>query len=995
MDDDTYYWNKAAYAALLGEGEIQGAGQWDYKYAHIYHWLVDGDDHYIISEILSSEKAPLENRVWYTYPGQGQSPTNWSASGISVAHPSGIARVLDDGTTQLYSNEYNNVYGNVTKMVDPLGRATSYIYTNGDLDLYQVRQTTGTNNDLLATYIYNSQHSVLTNIDTSGQTNKYTYNSYGQVLISTDPKGETWVIAYSNGYPVAIIDPTTSTNITYTYDLFGRLASRTDSQGYTLAFDHDNMDRPTVVTYPDGTYEQVVYQNLDVAATRDRLGRWTHRYYDPLRRVVAMVDPLWRTTQFQYCPCGALENLIDPLWNTTSWSHDLEGRTTAKTYADGTSVQYTYENTTSRSRSMTDAMGQSTIYTNNIDNTLAQISYPNAVITTPSVSFTYDPNYKRVATMVDGVGTMTYSYNPNTNTVLGAGMLANIVVPLFSSATVTYGYDQLGRVVERGVNGATNTVSYDSLGRVMIVSNVLGIFTNTYVGVTTRLSTMTYPSGQLLTNTYFGNTGDERLQEIWNQGSGSSTISKFDYTYDSEGEITSWTQLTNSSPASVYNFQYDAASQLVQALQSGAASSTNDYAYDAAGNRLSERTNSVVEGATHNNVNELTSRSGGGPLRFRGNVNEPISNATVAGNAAMLDSGTNFTGYATVSPGSNTVQVQVSDFNGNALANYYQVVLTNGISQTLTYDRNGNLVLMTNTTTGTAVSNVWDAANRLVAIYSNGTYKSVFTYDGLGRRVRQTEISGSSTNTDYWMLWCGSKPCEQLSGASLHRLFFSEGEKMAPSSVNYFTRDHLGSVREMTSSTGSLQSEYSYDPWGRRTRVGGSGPDADFGFTGLYYHAPSGLHLALFRAYNADLGRWLSRDPIEEEGGLNLYAYVENNSPNFTDLWGLCGNGSGSGGDCNGDPECEFRQARRQDAQYARDATWKFLKLLWIHIPKDAWDVPDHLESPIWNYFIADPGKDYLKDKAKETPWGQKFINWWNTHIDQPIQNCIMGPPPS
>jgi hypothetical protein len=44
----------------------------------------------------------------------------------------------------------------------------------------------------------------------------------------------------------------------------------------------------------------------------------------------------------------------------------------------------------------------------------------------------------------------------------------------------------------------------------------------------------------LLTNTYFGNTGDERLQEIWNQGGSGSTVSKFDYTYDSEGEIQSW-----------------------------------------------------------------------------------------------------------------------------------------------------------------------------------------------------------------------------------------------------------------------------------------------------------------------------------------------------------------------------------------------------------------------------------------------------------------------
>jgi RHS repeat-associated protein len=36
----------------------------------------------------------------------------------------------------------------------------------------------------------------------------------------------------------------------------------------------------------------------------------------------------------------------------------------------------------------------------------------------------------------------------------------------------------------------------------------------------------------------------------------------------------------------------------------------------------------------------------------------------------------------------------------------------------------------------------------------------------------------------------------------------------------------------------------------------------DFGYTGLYYHQPSGLNLALYREYSPSLGRWISRDPI-------------------------------------------------------------------------------------------------------------------------------------
>ena len=51
--------------------------------------------------------------------------------------------------------------------------------------------------------------------------------------------------------------------------------------------------------------------------------------------------------------------------------------------------------------------------------------------------------------------------------------------------------------------------------------------------------------------------------------------------------------------------------------------------------------------------------------------------------------------------------------------------------------------------------------------------------------------------------------------------------------------------------------------------------------TGHYFHAASSLDLTHYRAYDPNNGRWLSRDPIGEAGGLNLYAYVDNNTLNY------------------------------------------------------------------------------------------------------------------
>jgi len=104
------------------------------------------------------------------------------------------------------------------------------------------------------------------------------------------------------------------------------------------------------------------------------------------------------------------------------------------------------------------------------------------------------------------------------------------------------------------------------------------------------------------------------------------------------------------------------------------------------------------------------------------------------------------------------------------------------------------------------------------------------------------------------------------------------------------TSDHQGSIREMGHMSGGtyvLDSEFTYDPWGAPTQIAGSGPTPDFLFQGMYYHPRSGLYLTLTRPYSPMLGKFLSRDPIGEAGGTNLYGYVGNNPIKYSDPSGL------------------------------------------------------------------------------------------------------------
>jgi RHS repeat-associated protein len=174
-------------------------------------------------------------------------------------------------------------------------------------------------------------------------------------------------------------------------------------------------------------------------------------------------------------------------------------------------------------------------------------------------------------------------------------------------------------------------------------------------------------------------------------------------------------------------------------------------------------------------------------------------------------------------------------------------------SNTLTYDLNGNL-----TGDGTKTY-TWNARNQLTAI-SGGGLSASFSYDALGRRTSKTI---NSTTTGF--LYDGANIVQEQSGGSATAnmltggidRFFSRTDSSGTTSP---LTDALGSVLALTNSSGAIQTQYSYEPFGKSSSSGTSSSNSqkytgreDDG-TGLFYYRA--------RYYSPDMQRFISEDPI-------------------------------------------------------------------------------------------------------------------------------------
>jgi RHS repeat-associated protein len=254
--------------------------------------------------------------------------------------------------------------------------------------------------------------------------------------------------------------------------------------------------------------------------------------------------------------------------------------------------------------------------------------------------------------------------------------------------------------------------------------------------------------------------------------------------------------------------------------------------------------------------------------------------------------GTNSYGYAYDPIGNRqatTNNAEVLPYLANAL-NQYTNITDGGVVVPL-YDLDGNL------TNYNGWIFAWDGENWLVGA-ANGSTVISNQYDYMSRRVAKS--SGGITWTFLYDGWAmiqettGTQTNSYVYGLDLSGSIQGAGTiggllsaRLDGTQAFYFY-DANGNVSDLTATNGTSLAHYEWDPYGNAAINSGSlAAFNPFRFSTKYTDDETGLLYYGYRYYNPQLGRWVSRDPAEEHGGINLMGFGFNDLANRIDLLGM------------------------------------------------------------------------------------------------------------
>jgi len=223
-----------------------------------------------------------------------------------------------------------------------------------------------------------------------------------------------------------------------------------------------------------------------------------------------------------------------------------------------------------------------------------------------------------------------------------------------------------------------------------------------------------------------------------------------------------------------------------------------------------------------------------------------------------------------------------------------------GQIKTYVYDNDGNMTTGF-TPEGYAITMTYDAQNRMTsaqyADVSSVTHRNEYSYAGnsLLAELKKYDAGALTGTTKY--LRSGFLPMQERDAANSVSREYTWGLNLGggiggllnlkQGGADYsYLYDGKGNVSALIDSSQAVVASYAYDPFGQLMSKSGS-LDQPYTFSTKEYDAGTGQNYYGYRFRDSCSGRWATRDPLEEDGGINLYSFVGNNPVNLVDPLGL------------------------------------------------------------------------------------------------------------
>jgi RHS repeat-associated protein len=697
-------------------------------------------------------------------------------------------------------------------------------------------------------------------------------------------------------------------SVAYAYDpATGDRASVTDGHGHTYRYTYNWLGKITSITDPRNRVTAFGFapNGFDLVSISDSLGR-VAMTYDSQHHLTSLTDRLNNATYLTYNGFGQITSLRNAAGATNIYRYNSDQQLVAITRAGQLLRGFAYD-AVGRVSTLTNASGLVLTYEYNDLNEVTRITYPDGKSEFHTYStccphlvdsvtdrsgrtarFAYDPLRRLVEVRDTQGGVIRAAYDLNGNLV---GLTdAN-------GSTTSFLFDLDNRLVGKSYPDGTSVgYGYDSAGLMTSRTNASGTVVTYSHDANHNLKGITYSDGTpAVSYTYDSHNRVARVED----GLGATVFSR-----DANSRLTS---IDGPWPDDTLTLGYDALDRIVNlSPQAGLAVA---YTFDEWDRPAAARVGTGAYRWSYAGASPLVqalTRPNGG---YTTNVYDRLNRSTLVSNRRS-DGGVlaefaylfNDQGHCISETLSNSPPAPFSQASqviyryGNA----NQLTSTTPPERLFAADRDGNLA-RGYTPEGYVFSAAYDAENRLQSISFTNSAQTVFRTEFayrynhfLGRR--RDYVNGALANETRYVRFGSLALQERDGGNQVVREYVWRGAReggvgellqVRQGGRDYqYLFDARGNVAGLVDSSQTVAASYDYTPFGvPLARTGALNQPVRFSTKA--YDEGTGLLYYGYRFYSPWLGRWLTRDPLGERPGANLYQFVSCNPIAHLDPLGL------------------------------------------------------------------------------------------------------------